>query len=214
MTKPLVTFMLLLGWATAPFSAENPAPVLLVLGDSLSAAYGIDLKDGWVALLEDRLREQGYPYRVTNASISGETTSGGRRRLPALLASHQPRLVLIELGANDGLRGVSLSEIDKNFVSMLQDIANSDATAIVVRMQLPPNYGPAYTQGFNSIYDKLAHAAPGLTLAPFFLSEVILEPELMQPDGLHPTAAAQPRMLDAVWPSLQRHLLQTPSRQP
>ncbi len=188
--------------------------MLLVLGDSLSAAYGIDLKDGWVALLEDRLREQGYPYRVTNASISGETTSGGRRRLPALLASHQPQLVLIELGANDGLRGVSLSEIDKNFVSMLKDIANSDATAIVVRMQLPPNYGPAYTQGFNSIYDKLTHASPGLTLAPFFLSEVILEPALMQPDGLHPTAAAQPRMLDAVWPSLQRHLLQTPARQP
>lgn len=205
--------MLLLVWATAPATAADPAPVILVLGDSLSAAYGIESKDGWVALLEARLREQGYPHRVTNASISGETTSGGRRRLPALLSAHDPALVLIELGANDGLRGIPLSEINKNFVSMLNDVADIDAHAMVLRMQLPPNYGTAYTMGFNAIFDKLPASSPDLTLVPFFLSDVILDTSLMQPDGLHPNAAAQPHLLDAVWPSLKSHLPQPDTRQ-
>ena len=194
--------------------AAPAAPTILVLGDSLRAAYGIKPEDGWVALLEDRLQRAGYPYRVVNASISGDTTSGGRRRLPALLATHQPRLVLIELGANDGLRGVPLSEIRQNFATMLAAIAEINAHAVILRMRLPPNYGPQYTQGFDALYDQFGEAAQGVTLVPFFLSDVMLEPTLMQADGLHPTAAAQPRLLNAVWPSLQPQLAPLAASQP
>ncbi len=210
MIKPLVKCLLLLVWATEPVLAAPAASTILVLGDSLSAAYGIKPEDGWVALLEDRLQSAGYPYRVINASISGDTTSGGRRRLPALLAAHHPQLVLIELGANDGLRGVPLFEIRKNFSIMLAAIAKLKAHALILRMRLPPNYGPQYTQGFDALYDQFGEAAQGVTLVPFFLSDVILEPSLMQADGLHPTAAAQPRLLNAVWPSLHGQLLPKP----
>lgn len=186
--------------------AHAAAPAILVLGDSLSAAYGIDPKDGWVALLEARLEAEGYPHRVVNASISGETTSGGRRRLPDLLAAHRPELVVIELGANDGLRGIPLPEIARNFATMLTAVAAASARALVVRMQLPPNYGPEYTEGFQAIYDSLDGEDAPVALAPFLLSNVILESELMQADGLHPTAAAQSRLLDTVWPSLKTQL--------
>lgn len=180
-----------------------------MLGDSLSAAYGIDPKDGWVALLERRLRAEGYPHRVVNASISGETTGGGRRRLPDLLVTHRPVLVVIELGANDGLRGISLTEVEKNLGGMVTAAAKTAARTLVVRMQVPPNYGPEYTAGFDAIYDRLGDAAQGVALAPFFLTDVILEPSLMQADGLHPTAAAQPRLLETVWPSLEAQLAPT-----
>jgi acyl-CoA thioesterase-1 len=165
-------------------------------------------------LLEDRLQRAGYPYRVVNASISGDTTSGGRRRLPALLAAHQPSLVIIELGANDGLRGIPLTEIRTNFATMLAAIAQTHAHTLLLRMRLPPNYGPAYTQGFDALYDEFGDAAQGVTLVPFFLSDVILEPTLMQADGLHPTATAQPRLLNAVWPSLRDQLSPLPVSQP
>lgn len=182
-------------------------PVILILGDSLSAAYGIAPETGWVALLESRLRHQGYPHQVVNASISGETTSGGRRRLPELLAAHQPALVVVELGANDGLRGFDLAEIRDNLHGMLKAIDQTGAQSLVVRMEVPPNYGPEYAQGFATVYDRLVKLEPPLArrpvLAPFFLAEVILDPELMQSDGLHPTARAQPRLLDTLWPSLE-----------
>lgn len=181
--------------------------MILILGDSLSAAYGIAPETGWVALLESRLRSQGYPHRVVNASISGETTSGGRRRLPALLMDHQPALVVVELGANDGLRGFDLAEIRDNLHGMLRAIDQAGAQALVVRMEVPPNYGPEYAQGFTAVYDAVERMRPSLAqspvLAPFFLADVILDPELMQADGLHPTSRAQPRLLDSLWPALE-----------
>lgn len=181
--------------------------MILILGDSLSAAYGIAPETGWVALLESRLRSQGYPHRVVNASISGETTSGGRRRLPALLMDHQPALVVVELGANDGLRGFDLGEIRDNLHGMLRAIDQAGAQALVVRMEVPPNYGPEYAQGFTAVYDAVERMRPSLAqspvLAPFFLADVILDPELMQADGLHPTSRAQPRLLDSLWPALE-----------
>ncbi|MEN9726942.1 MAG: hypothetical protein RL434_1308 [Pseudomonadota bacterium] len=181
--------------------------MILILGDSLSAAYGIAPETGWVALLESRLRSQGYPHRVVNASISGETTSGGRRRLPALLMDHQPALVVVELGANDGLRGFDLAEIRDNLHGMLRAIDQAGARALVVRMEVPPNYGPEYAQGFTAVYDAVERMRPSLAqspvLAPFFLADVILDPELMQADGLHPTSRAQPRLLDSLWPALE-----------
>ena len=181
--------------------------MILILGDSLSAAYGIAPETGWVALLESRLRSQGYPHRVVNASISGETTSGGRRRLPALLMDHQPALVVVELGANDGLRGFDLAEIRDNLHGMLRAIDQAGAQSLVVRMEVPPNYGPEYAQGFTAVYDAVERMRPSLAqspvLAPFFLADVILDPELMQADGLHPTSRAQPRLLDSLWPALE-----------
>lgn len=185
-----------------------------MLGDSLSAAYGIDADAGWVSLLQRRLRAQGYPHRVVNASVSGETTSGGRRRLPELMRAHAPMLVIVELGANDGLRGLPLREIRRNLAAILATVSAGDARAVVLPMQLPPNYGPEYTAGFNALFAALAATLPHVTLAPFFLADVALEPALMQSDGLHPTAAAQPRMLDAVWPSIEPQLVQLHARQP
>ena len=182
--------------------AAPPPPVVLVLGDSLSAAYGIDPQDGWVALLETALQREGHPHRVVNASISGETTSGGRRRLPDLLSAHRPDLVIIELGANDGLRGIALNEVQANLEAMVEATVASGARPALVRMQVPPNYGPEYTQGFKAIYDTLPDAHPSLMVVPFFLADVILEPGLMQADGLHPTAEAQPRLLATVWSRL------------
>ncbi|MBM4226453.1 MAG: arylesterase [Gammaproteobacteria bacterium] len=209
MTNPSVMKLLLccvLWWGTASAALAAP-PVILILGDSLSAAYGIAPDTGWVALLESRLRQQGYPHQVVNASISGETTSGGRRRLPELLAVHRPALVVVELGANDGLRGFDLAEISDNLHGMLTAIDRTGAQSLVVRMEVPPNYGPAYAQGFAAVYDRLVKLEPPLAmtpvLAPFFLAEVILDPELMQSDGLHPTARAQPRLLDTLWPALE-----------
>lgn len=179
---------------------------MLVLGDSLSAAYGINPDDGWVALLAARLAREGHAHQVVNASISGETTSGGLRRLPALLEAHHPAAVIIELGANDGLRGIDLREIRHNLEALLRLVTDSGARPFVVRMEVPPNYGPEYTQGFKAIYDTLSESSPELVLVPFFLMDVILEPGLMQADGLHPTAEAQPRLLATVWPRLAGHL--------
>ncbi|MSR14006.1 MAG: arylesterase [Gammaproteobacteria bacterium] len=180
----------------------DSAPVVLILGDSLSAAYGIAVTDGWVALLERKLAQEGYPHRVVNASISGETTGGGRRRLGDLLVAHQPRMVILELGANDGLRGIPLLEIERNFKAIRQMLVEKDIITIVLRMVLPPNYGSDYTRGFNAIFDGLSDEGAASFVSPFFLENVALNPELLQTDGLHPTAAAQPRMLKAVWPTI------------
>jgi acyl-CoA thioesterase-1 len=204
MTRSSIVLCLLLSClqVLAEPAAEATPPGVLVLGDSLSAAYGIDPQDGWVALLETELRRQGHPHRVVNASISGETTSGGRRRLPELLTAHRPHLVIIELGANDGLRGIALNEVQANLEAMVDAAVASGARPALVRMEVPPNYGPEYTQGFKAIYDSLPNSYPTLVVLPFFLADVILEPGLMQADGLHPTAEAQPRLLAAVWPRL------------
>jgi acyl-CoA thioesterase I len=179
-----------------------PTPAIVVVGDSLSAGYGIELRDGWVTLLQQRLTRQGYPHAVVNASISGDTTGGGRARLPDALKRHRPQIVILELGANDGLRGLSLRETRANFEAMIKAAQSAGAQVLLVGMQLPPNYGPDYTGKFRAIYQELARRY-NLPLVPFLLDGVALNPKLMQPDGLHPRAAAQPRLLDNVWPYLE-----------
>jgi acyl-CoA thioesterase I len=175
---------------------------ILVLGDSLSAGYGIKPAQGWVALLEQRLRDQGYGYRVVNASVSGETSGGGLQRLPRALELHQPAVVVVELGANDGLRGLSVPLTRDNLTKIVTEAKKSGAQVLLVGMLLPPNYGPRYTKDFTSMYRDIATNAK-VPLVPFLLQSVALKPELMQADGLHPTAPAQPALLDTVWPQLK-----------
>lgn len=189
-------FLLLTGGAAA-----NP-PVLLVVGDSLSAGYGIELRSGWVSLLQDRLRQQGYPHRVMNASISGDTTAGGRARLADILKRERPQLVILELGGNDGLRGLSLVETRANLNAMIQAAKTSGARVLLTGIHIPPNYGPDYSQKFHAIYQDLARSQQ-VARVPFLLEGIALNPDLMQADGLHPRANAQPRILDNVWPQLK-----------
>ncbi len=179
-----------------------PAPSILVVGDSLSAGYGIELRDTWVTLLQQRLSKQGYPHAVVNASISGDTTAGGRTRLPAALKRHRPQIVILELGGNDGLRGLSLRETRANLEAMIKAAQSAGAQVLLIGIHLPPNYGPEFTGKFHAIYRDLARAY-NAALAPFLLEGVALSPGLMQPDGIHPRAAAQPRLLDNVWPYLE-----------
>lgn len=174
---------------------------MLVLGDSISAAYGMSLQQGWVAQLSDQLADQYPQLSVVNASISGETTTGGLRRLPALLDQHQPSLVLIELGANDGLRGYPLQTLRDNLTALANMAQESGARVILVPMEIPPNYGPRYTAGFRESFREVAQATNS-ALAPFLLDGVATNPELMQADGLHPTVAAQPIMLANILPTV------------
>jgi acyl-CoA thioesterase-1 len=183
-------------------SAAPPgAPVILVLGDSLSAAYGIDRADGWVALLEKRLRAAGHEHQLVNASISGETTRAARARIPDLLQRSQPALVIVELGGNDGLRGVAPSETRNNLRAIIQAIQNRNADVLLVGIRLPPNYGSVYADRFAASYTDLA-AELELPLVPFLLEGVANQPQLMQDDGIHPTAEAQPTLLERVWSEL------------
>lgn len=179
-----------------------------MLGDSLSAGYGIRSAQGWVALLEQRLQTQGYGYKVVNASVSGETTGGGLQRLPRALELHRPAVVVVELGANDGLRGLNISLTRDNLTKIVAEAKKSGAEVVLVGMRLPPNYGPRYTNDFMRMYREIA-TENKVALVPFLLQSVALNAELMQADGLHPTAAAQPALLDTVWPVL-RPLLKKP----
>lgn len=171
------------------------------MGDSLSAAYNIDPAQGWVNLLQRRLKSSGYDYIVVNASISGETTSGGVTRLPAALKEHRPAVVIIELGANDGLRGLPTQVMHDDLAKMIGDAQAADAKVLLVGMMLPPNYGGPYTQAFASTYKDLAQHYK-LPLVPFLLMGVAEHRDLMQADGLHPVAKAEPQVLDNVWPYL------------
>jgi acyl-CoA thioesterase I len=202
MHRFLFLILLLIPLVCSAENAAKPAAPLLVLGDSLSAAHGIPADAGWVTLLQQRLAASAAPRGVVNASISGETTAGGLARLPALLSQHQPAFVLIELGANDGLRGLPLAEIRANLVQMLNQVRKSGAVAVLVGIELPVNYGPQYRDGLRAMYRDLANEfnAP---LVPFLLDGVALQPELMQDDGLHPTAKAQPRVLENVLPLVE-----------
>ncbi|MDD5241597.1 MAG: arylesterase [Sulfuricella sp.] len=182
--------------------AAQAAPTILVFGDSLSAAYGIPADKGWVALLDQRVRQQHPGYRVINASISGETTSGGRYRIKQALAEHQPAVVIVELGANDGLRGLPLAAASANLDAIITACRNRKARVLLVGMRLPPNYGSAYTSGFRAMYQQLAQRHKVLLL-PFLLESFADRPELFQADGLHPTAAAQPLIMEQVWTSLR-----------
>ncbi len=188
--------------AVIPASALAATPTILVYGDSLSAAYGIPREQGWVTLLQQRLQKQELPHQVINASISGEITSGGLSRIQTTLAQHKPDFLLIELGANDGLRGLPLNEMQQNLTAMIEAGQRSGAQVILIGMKIPPNYGPRYTDVFHAIYTELAKKF-NLPLVPFLLEGVAGNPALVQPDGLHPLAIAQTRILETVWQVLK-----------
>lgn len=191
---------LLLALAQAAFA--KPGGVIVVLGDSLSSAYGLNVESGWVQLLQDRLDEDGTGYRVVNASISGDTSNGGAARLPAELGKHSPDIVIVELGGNDGLRGLPLEVTRQNLERIIVESRAAGARVLLVGMRLPPNYGPAYTAAFHGIYEALGEKHD-VARVPFLLDGVGGVDELMQPDGIHPRVEAQPRMLENVWPHLK-----------
>jgi acyl-CoA thioesterase-1 len=192
----LVVFLLVVA-----AQARAEPPVILVLGDSLSAAYGIRVEQGWVSLLADRLKSSGYGYRVVNASSSGETTGGALARLPRALELHRPAIVIVELGGNDGLRGLPTKDIRANLDALVKRSRAAGARVLLIGMRIPPNYGPAYTGDFHLVFRQVATERK-VPLVPFFLDGIALDDGLMQDDGLHPTAAAQPKMLEQVWPVL------------
>jgi len=175
---------------------------ILVYGDSLSAAYGMDQQAGWVTLLQHKLTHTRYPYQVVNASISGETTAGGVQRLAQTLKQHRPSIVILALGANDGLRGLPISEMRSNLANMLEQTQKAQAKTLLVGMKIPPNYGVKYTQAFADSFASLAKQHQ-LKFVPFLLDGVAGNPQLNQADGIHPVAKAQPMLLDNVWPQLQ-----------
>ena len=186
-------------------AATPAAPVILVVGDSLSAEYGIARGQGWVALLEQRLQREGLRGTVVNASVSGDTTSGGKSRLPALLNRHQPGIVVIELGGNDALRGLPMSATRQNLTDMTRAARSAGARVLIAGMQLPPNYGQAYGQEFVATFAQVAKAESA-ALVPFLLKNVADAPDadqMFQADRIHPTAAAHTRILDNVWPVLK-----------
>ncbi len=194
--------------AASAVPAAPAAPVLPVVGDSLSAEYGLKRGTGWVSLLEARIAQEKLPARVVNASISGETTSGGRSRLPALLAQHKPRYVVIELGGNDALRGLPLPMTRDNLAWMAQASRQAGARVLLVGMQLPPNYGRDYGERFSDLFVQVARQQQA-AVVPFFLKGFAQLPDAaryFQPDRIHPTEEAQPLMLAAVWPELRKLL--------
>ena len=184
-----------------PALAAGP-PVILVVGDSLSAGYGLVPGQGWVALLEQRLKREGYGYRVVNASVSGETTDGGLTRLSRALARDAPAIVVIALGGNDGLRGLPVPRVRANLEGMIDRSRAAGAEVVLVGIRVPTNYGPRYTGAFQEIYADLAQRYR-IGLVPFILQDIALRTELFQADGIHPNAAAQPLLLARVWPELE-----------
>lgn len=193
----MVLTVLAVAWLQPLPAGAAGRGTVLVFGDSISAGYGIQREEGWVALLAERLPD----WQVVNASVSGETTGGGLARLPEALARHQPDLVILELGGNDALRGYPVARIRDNLREMVR-LARAEADEVLLLgMQIPPNYGPRYTREFAQAFQDVAEAE-AVTLVPFFLQQVALEPALMQDDGIHPTADAQPLLLEALWPTL------------
>ena len=198
---------LLCAWLAAlavalPVLAQPREPVLLVIGDSISAGYGLPAGKVWVDLLAARLKADGYRYRVVNASITGDTTAGGRARITPLLVAHQPAVVIIELGGNDALRGGRLAATRENLDAMVTLVQRAKAKVLLVGMQMPSNYGPAYVREFNEVFTTVAktHKVP---LVPFFFEGFGEDMAYFQSDRIHPTAEAQPRLLDNVWPALK-----------
>lgn len=196
----LAIFLVALLLLVQPLSAE-PAPKLLVLGDSLSAAYGIDREVGWVSLLQQRIRSRDLPHEVINASISGETTAGGLARLPDLLERHSPEVVLVALGGNDGLRGQPPAALRENLRAMISAGREAGAEVAIFAMRIPSNYGPTYTQAFEAAFEEAAEATDAV-LVPFLLADIASDPEAFLDDGIHPSASAQPLILDRVWPHI------------
>jgi acyl-CoA thioesterase I len=189
-------------------SRAAPARTIVVVGDSLSAEYGLKRGEGWVALLGKRLAERKIPARVINASISGDTTSGGRSRLPALLTQHKPDIVVIELGGNDALRGLPLSMTEQNLAAMTQEAQAAGARVLIVGVQLPPNYGASYTKSFEAVFPKVAkaHKVPWVPSLLKGVGDAADADKIFQADRIHPKAEAHPRMLENVWPELSKLL--------
>lgn len=194
-----IAFLVFMLLAWPALATQN---TLLVVGDSLSAAYGVPSETAWVQLLRDRLEGRGLQWQVVNASISGETTDGGLRRLPDLLEKNQPDVVIIELGGNDGLRGFPPEVIEENLAGMIELVLDNGATPLIVGMQIPPNYGQRYTQMFADIFPTLSDRY-GAALVPFFLEGIYNQNGMMQDDGIHPTEQAQPVLLDNLWDRLK-----------
>ncbi len=189
-----------------PARAQVPEDqTILILGDSLSAAYGMEVSESWPVLLQQRLDGEAPGYRVFNSSIAGDTTQGGLARLPRLIEKQQPAIVLIELGGNDGPRGLPLEVTRENLASMIDKSRENGAEVIIAEIRIPPNYGRTYTEKFNGAYTSLAEEH-GAVLLPFVLQDIALEPGMMMADGIHPTAAAQPLILDQVWTVLEPEL--------
>ncbi|HDR9051360.1 TPA: arylesterase [Burkholderia vietnamiensis] len=194
--------------ASAAPAAPEGRPTLVVLGDSLSAEYGLPRDTGWVALLRQRLATERIDYSVANASVSGDTTSGGRARLPAVLQRLKPSIVIVELGSNDALRGVPVATTEQNLRDIIAAARRAHAQVVLVGMYVPPNYGPDYTQKFHAVYTRLSKQL-GVPLVPFLLAGIENKPEMFQSDQMHPGEQAQPVLLDNVWPTL-KPLLGTP----
>ena len=195
----------LLLWGNASARAQAPRATVLVVGDSLSAEYGLTRGAGWVALLEKKLADERLAVRVINASVSGDTTAGGRSRLAPLLAQHEPSVLVLELGANDALRGLPLAMTERNLADMARAGVAAGAKVLLVGMQIPPNYGKRYGEDLAALYERVAKGA-GAALVPFLLKGVADRSDaaaLFQADRIHPTAAAQPVMLGNVWPTLR-----------
>lgn len=202
MFKKILLFLLC--WLALSARAE---PIVLVYGDSLSTGYGLPQGKGWVDLLAERLRSEKLGYRVANASLSGETTLGGANRLVSVLAQHRPEVVVIELGGNDGLRGLSLEATKTHLTAMVDAVRKAGARPLLVGMQLPPNYGTAYTKKFQALFEEVARERK-TPLVAFMLAGFGENRDYFQPDGIHPTVEAQPLILDNIWPVL-RPLLKT-----
>lgn len=200
----LLLVISLLGFSFVAFAnqafAENPK--ILVYGDSLSASYGVAKQQGWVAFLQKKLNDQHYKYDVVNASISGETTSGGLTRLASTLAKTNPTIIILELGANDGLRGLPVKNMVENLSNMISQSKKAKAKVLLIGMRIPPNYGPQYTESFSNTYPQLSQQHK-VSLVPFMLENIAAQPNLIQDDGLHPNALGQPMMLNNIWPKLQ-----------
>ncbi len=187
--------------ANAANAPEPARPVIVVLGDSISAEYGLPRDTGWVALMRQRLTDQRIDYSVANASISGDTTSGGRARLPALMQRLKPSVVVVELGANDALRGVPLSTTEDNLRTIIEQVQQGHAKVVLIGMYVPPNYGPDYTQKFHGMYGDLSKELR-VPLVPFLLAGIADKPEMFQADQIHPAQQAQSVLLNNVWPTL------------
>ncbi len=196
-------FFVLLALCWAAVSANAGTPVILVFGDSISAGYGLPrVEQGWVALLQAKLKSQGSGYQVVNASVSGETTAGGLARLPRALGLHHPAIVILELGGNDGLRALPVAQMRANLTRMAELSAGAGAKVLLLGMRMPPNYGPEYTAQFGRVYTEVAHDQK-LAIVPFLLDGIALSPDLMQADGIHPSPSGQPKLLENVWPALR-----------
>jgi acyl-CoA thioesterase I len=190
-------------FAIASVSAKADAPVILVYGDSISAAYGLgNVGEGWVELLKTRLKEQGYVYQVVNASVSGETTAGGLARLPRALQVQHPTILVVELGGNDGLRALPVAQMHANLAQMIDSATAAGAQVLLLGMRMPPNYGAEFTEQFHRVFADLAREKK-TALVDFLLDGTALDPALIQSDGIHPNAAAQPILLNNVWPALK-----------